>query len=263
MLHIATRADKRAAEAEMPLAERWRARSLYEQLVATAGRFPNRPAISFQLKAGPKDKTVAMSWAELRAEVTRLANLLRKLGVGPQNAVAYVLPNGLEAPIALLAGATAGVVSPINPLLSPEHIAGILRDTGAKVVVTLAPFPQTDLAQKVDAAVALAPGVQTVLQVDLARYLPTLQALAIPMVRPKVATTHRAQVIDYQSPAFRDTARDTGHARPRQLGALLRKPRVLRRRAAAPAPIDSFGAEHRRRRPRCLRHDLLEIDRQE
>ena len=58
----------------------------------------------------------------------------------------------------LLAGATAGIVSPVNPLLAPEHMAGILRDTGAKVVVTLAPFPKTDLAQKVAEAVALAPG---------------------------------------------------------------------------------------------------------
>ena len=48
--------------------------------------------------------------------------------------------------MALLAGATAGIVAPVNPLLAPEHIAGILRDTGAKVVVTLAPFPKTDLA---------------------------------------------------------------------------------------------------------------------
>ena len=101
---------------------------------------------------------MTLTWAELRAEVTRAANLFRSLGVGPQDAVAYVLPNGLEAPMALLAGATAGIVNPINPLLAPEHIAAILRETGAKVVVTLAPFPKTDVAQKVAAAVALAPG---------------------------------------------------------------------------------------------------------
>ena len=29
----------------------------------------------------------------------------------------------------LMAGATAGIVNPVNPLLAPEHIAGILRDT--------------------------------------------------------------------------------------------------------------------------------------
>ena len=96
----------------------------------------------------------------------------------------------------LLAGATAGIVSPINPLLAPEHIAGILRDTRAKVVVTLAPFPKTDLAQKVAEAVALAPGVETVLQVDLARYLAPPLAWIVPLIRPKVQPAHRARVLD-------------------------------------------------------------------
>ena len=120
---------------------------------------------------GPRDKAVTLTWAAFRAEVTRAANLFRRLGIGPADTVAYLLPNGIEAAVALLAGATAGIVSPVNPLLAPEHIAGILRETGAKVVVTLASFPKTDLAQKVAEAVALAPNVETVLEVDLARYL--------------------------------------------------------------------------------------------
>ena len=53
MIRIATLADKLAVEAEMPVEERWRARSLYEQLVETAGRFPGRPAVTFQLRSGP------------------------------------------------------------------------------------------------------------------------------------------------------------------------------------------------------------------
>ena len=67
--------------------------------------------------------------------MTQAANLFRRLGVGPADAVAYILPNALETPVVLLAGATAGIVTPVNPLLRPEHIATILRDTGAKVVV--------------------------------------------------------------------------------------------------------------------------------
>jgi fatty-acyl-CoA synthase len=50
--------------------------------------------------------------------------------------------------VVLLAGATAGIVNPINPLLEAEHIAGILRATNAKVLVTLKAFPKTDVAQK-------------------------------------------------------------------------------------------------------------------
>ena len=53
-------------------------------------------------------------------------------------------------------------MNPINPLLEPEQIASILRETGAKVVVTLKPFPRTDVSQKVAEAVRHAPGVNTV-----------------------------------------------------------------------------------------------------
>jgi len=94
MPRIATLADKRAVEAEMPVTERWQARSLYRQLVETAGRFPDRPAMTFQLRSGPKDKAVTLSWRQFRETVTRAANLFRRLGVGDGDTVAFVLPNG-------------------------------------------------------------------------------------------------------------------------------------------------------------------------
>ena len=50
MARIATLADKLAVEQEMPWEERLAARSLYQQLSATAARFPDRPAITFQLQ---------------------------------------------------------------------------------------------------------------------------------------------------------------------------------------------------------------------
>ena len=206
MFHMATLADKLAIEADAPVESRWSARTLYEQLCETAGHFPHRQAMAFQLRSGPRDKAVMLSWAELRAEVVQLANLLRSLGLGPTDVVASVLPNGLEAPITLLAGATAGIVNPINPLLSPEHIAGILRETGAKVVVTLAPFPQSDVAQKVAEAVALAPGVETVLQAELTRYLPAPLAWAMPVLRPKSGVHHKARVLDLRSEMKRHRA---------------------------------------------------------
>ncbi len=216
MLHIATLADKRDAEAVAPVEAMWTARTLYQQLQETAGRFPTRRAVTFQLKSGPRDKVVTLSWAELLGRVTGTANLLRRLGVGPGDAVAYILPNGLEAPIALLAGATAGIVAPINPTLAPEQIAALLTETGAKVVVTLAPFPKTDLAQKVAAALAFAPGVGAVLQVDLARYLAPPLAWVAPFLRPKVEVRHRARVIDFHTAtaAERADALDFAEADP-------------------------------------------------
>jgi len=195
MPRIATLADKRAVEAEMPVTERWQARSLYRQLVETAGRFPDRPAMTFQLRSGPKDKAVTLSWRQFRETVTRAANLFRRLGVGDGDTVAFVLPNGIEAAVTILAGATAGIVNPVNPLLAPEHIAHILRDTRAKVLVTLAPFPKSDLAERVAAALAEAPDVETVLTVDLAQYLAPPLRWIVPLIRPKRPEI-RARVLD-------------------------------------------------------------------
>ncbi len=197
MLKIVTEADKRAVEAGTPVECCWTARTLYDQLDETAGRFGSRRAVTFQLKSGPRDKVANLTWTELLADVTRLANLLRRLGVGPEDAVAYVLPNGIEAPIALLAGATAGIVAPINPLLAPEQMGALLVEAGAKVVITLAPFPKTDLAERVAEALTHAPGVSTLLEVDLTRYLAPPLSWLVPVLRPKVVARHKARVRDF------------------------------------------------------------------
>ena len=68
-------------------------------------------------------------------------------------------PTALETAVTLLGGMVAGIVNPINPLLEPEQISAILRETKAKVVVTLQAFPKTDVPQKVAEAVRHAPSV--------------------------------------------------------------------------------------------------------
>ena len=192
-------ADRDAVEQEMPYEARDNARTIYELLSRTAERFPDRPAISFQLLSGAYDHATTLSWRELLARVTETANLFRKLGVGPTDTVAYLLPNSIETPVVLLAGATAGIVNPINPLLEAEHIAGILRSTNAKVLVTLKSFPKTDVAQKAAAAVALAPNVQHVIEIDLNRHLTGLKKFIVPLVRPKVTVKHQAKVHNFEA----------------------------------------------------------------
>jgi fatty-acyl-CoA synthase len=197
MIEIATLADKQAVENGSGQSERWTARTLYQQLSETAAAHGARPAVSFQLQAAPKEKAVTLSWSALQQEVTQAANLLRRLGIGDGDTVAYVLPNCIEAVVTLLAGATAGRVAPINPLLAPEIVADLLRETGARVVVTLAPFPKTDLAEKVARAVKLAGTVEHVVEVDLLRYVGGPTRWLIPMIRPKRETKHDARIHDW------------------------------------------------------------------
>lgn len=205
MIEIATLADKQAVE-DVPVSERWTARTLYEQLSETAAAHAGQPAVSFQLQAAANEKAVTLTWSAFRAEVTQAANLLRRLGVGDGDTVAYVLPNCIEAAATLVAGATAGRVAPINPLLAPEIVADLLRETGARVVVTLAPFPKTDLSEKVAQAVKLAGTVAHVVEVDLARYVGGAARWLIPVLRPKRETTHGAKIHDWGRSVGREDA---------------------------------------------------------
>ena len=194
----ATIADKAALE-ETPFLDRIKVNNVYEVLSETAAQHASRAAISFQIKSGEKDKAETLSWAELKDNVSQAANLFRSLGVGPNDVVAYLLPNANETVVALIGGMTAGIVNPINPLLEAEQIGQILEETNAKVLVTLAPFPKTDVAEKAAQALKHAPNCKTVLQVDLKRYLSPPLSWIVSLIRPKVAQDHGATVLDFNA----------------------------------------------------------------
>ena len=183
--------DKIRIEDELSWEDREVAVTLLQRLTQTATEFPNHNAISYQLFSNPQDKAETLTWSELLKQVTQVANLFRSLGIGESDVVAYVLPNCTETVVTLLGGAIAGIVNPVNPLLSAEQISAILRETKAKVVVTLRGFPKTDVPQKVAVAVQEAPTVETVLEVDLVRYLTGVKKLIVPIIRPKVSHANR------------------------------------------------------------------------
>ncbi|MBF9035113.1 acyl-CoA synthetase [Rhodobacterales bacterium HKCCE2091] len=197
MAAFANCADIRKIAAENPWPESMPATTIHGFLGKAAATYPDNPATSFQMFSGPNDPADTLTWSELHARVTQAANLFRSLGVGPTDTVAFVLPNCTETVVALLGAMVTGIVAPVNPLLEPGQISAILRETGAKVVVTLRPFPKTDVAQKVAAAVADAPGVEHVLEVDLLRYMTGVKRLIVPLIRPRVRPGHTARVQDF------------------------------------------------------------------
>jgi len=193
----ATIADRNAIEKEMPWEKRDVPVSTYGLLSKTAAAYGGRPAVTFQLLSSPTAPAETLTWSELKDRTSQTANLFRSLGVGPSDAVAYMLPNCNEALLSYLGGQVAGIVNPINPLLDAEQIAGILRETNAKVLVTLKAFPKTDVAQKAAEAVRLAPNIKTVVEVDLLRYLTGLKKFIVPLIRPKNPVAHGAKVISF------------------------------------------------------------------
>lgn len=196
---FATVEDCIAMEKEATWEERDNPVTLYQLLSRTTEKFPNNNAVSYQIFSGPTDKAETLTWSQLKDQVSQAANMFREMGIGETDVVAYVLPNCNETLVTMLAGAVAGIVNPINPLLEPEQIASILRETKAKVVVTLKPFPKTDVAQKVAEAVRHAPGVNTVLEVDLNRYLTPPKSWIVPLVRPKIENKDKVAHADYKS----------------------------------------------------------------
>ncbi|MEK0164070.1 acyl-CoA synthetase [Phaeobacter sp. JH20_36] len=196
---FATAADCLALTNEMPFGQRNMPTTLYGLLSRTAGKFPDNNAVSYQIFSGPKDKAETLTWRQLKDKVTQAANMFRSMGIGEKDVVAYILPNCNETVVTLLGGAVAGIANPINPLLEPEQIASILRETGAKVVVTLKPFPKTDVAQKVAEAVRHAPKVNTVLEIDLNRYLTPPKSWIVPMIRPKLEGKDKLAHADYKN----------------------------------------------------------------
>jgi len=193
---FASAADRDAVEAEGPYEKRDQPATIHEFLTRARNLHGGRPAISFQITSGPKDRAETVTWADLHGRVTQAANLFRALGVEEGDTVAFLLPNCIETAVVLLGGAVAGIVNPINPLLEPEQIAAILRETKAKVLVTLRAFPKTDVPQKAALALANAPNVTTVLEVDLNRYLGPPKSWIVRLIRPKVEARHKARVLD-------------------------------------------------------------------
>jgi fatty-acyl-CoA synthase/long-chain acyl-CoA synthetase len=191
--------DKARIEQEMAWEDRDLPVTFHQLLSRTAEKFPNHNAVSFQLFSGPNDKAETLTWSNLLGQVNQAANLFRSLGIGENDVVAYILPNCNETLVTLMGGAVAGIVNPINPLLEPEQIAAILRETGAKVVVTLKSFPKTDVAQKVEEAVRHAPKVNTILEIDLNRYLTPPKSWIVPFLRPKMGDKAKLAHADYKN----------------------------------------------------------------
>jgi fatty-acyl-CoA synthase/long-chain acyl-CoA synthetase len=215
-MSFTSRQDALDIEAQMPWEARKRPETLYQMLEATARAFPDRPALSYQLESGASDRAVTLTWQQFHDQCCQAANLFRSLRIRETDVVALVLPNSVETAVATIGAAIAGIVNPINPLLEPEQIGAILRETEAKVVVTLRSFPRTDVAQKTAEAVRHAPNVRTVLALDLNRYLTPPKSWIVPLLRPKTPGRHHADLMDFnkalakqpKSLSFDDSAGD-------------------------------------------------------
>ena len=102
---------------------------LHEVMRATAQRFPDRPAITFNGEE--------LTFADFDRQSNRLANGLAALGLGAGDRIALYLPNCPQYQLAFYAASKLGAVAcPMNPSYREREVSYHVNDSGAKVMVT-------------------------------------------------------------------------------------------------------------------------------
>ena len=164
---------------QTPLAERDLPASTYELIRHSAARQADAPALSFILQGTADEAAYRLSYGQLLGKITQTANAFHRLGLRPGKAVSFLLPNLPHTHFAIWGGEAAGIVNAINPLLDPEHIAELIQASDSELLVTLAPFPGTDLWAKVEGLREQLPTLKAIICVDMANLLPEPQSTAI------------------------------------------------------------------------------------
>jgi acyl-CoA synthetase (AMP-forming)/AMP-acid ligase II len=115
--------------------------SVPQFVLAGASERADRPA----LIDGLSGETI--THGELAFYVERLAAALHARGLRKGDVIAVFSPNTIWYPVVFHGIAAAGcIISPVNALYTPEEIAFQLKDSGAKLLVTVSPFLERALA---------------------------------------------------------------------------------------------------------------------
>ena len=162
-----------------PLSDRGLPESTFDLIRRTAQTSPHAPALSFILQGTAEEAPLRLNYTELLGKITQTANAFHRLGLRPGKAVSFLLPNLPQTHYTIWGGEAAGIVNAINPLLDAEHIAELIHASDSELLVTLAPFPGTDLWDKVNALRDQLPELKAILCVDMANLLPEPQRSAL------------------------------------------------------------------------------------
>lgn len=187
--------------------------STYALIARGAAINPQAPALSFITRVEEHTTPACWSHAELLAEVTRAANLFRRLGIqrnGAQSGVvASILPNLPETHFTIWGAETAGILFAVNPQLDAVQMGQLLRAAKAQWIVTSGPEADPENWRRVTTAITDMPSIQGVLAVNPLRHLAGYDK---PQVLP--ATLGGVTVLDFHTELAREYAKHLDFAPP-------------------------------------------------
>jgi long-chain acyl-CoA synthetase len=126
-----------------------------------------------------------LTYRQLDAMSSQLANGLRALGLGPGDHIALSCPNTPHFPVAYYAILKlGGVVVPLHVLLKPREIAYHLKDSDAKAMLVFTGTPELPMAQMARTACDDAPECRqlVVMTIDPASPSPVERSLSLGQV---------------------------------------------------------------------------------
>lgn len=109
---------------------------------------PQKVAIKYIADGNPDSPAVDVTYRDLKQRTIAMANLFHSLGVGPNDAVLYLMPTIPTLYTVMLGSLAAGISCCTNWMLEPSHWIGLIRASRAKVVVALGPTPDYEIWEK-------------------------------------------------------------------------------------------------------------------
>jgi fatty-acyl-CoA synthase len=128
---------------------------------------PQKVAIRYIADGDPETQPIDLTYGELKQRTTATANLFHSLGVGPGDAVLYLMPTIPALYTVMLASLAAGISCCTNWMLEAPHWVGLIRASRAKVVVVLGPTPGYEIWEKLQAVRADLPADVKILSVQM------------------------------------------------------------------------------------------------
>ncbi len=144
--------------------------STYQLLQHSAQQYADAPALSFFLNTDDHHKPQTWSYKDLFSDITRAANLFRRLGIQRDDVVALILPNLPETHIAMWGAETAGIAFAVNNQLESSQLAQLLRNADVRWVVTVDAGVDEEMWTRTANACAALPGLHGILCISAEHY---------------------------------------------------------------------------------------------